>query len=552
MPKAPIPANEDARLKLLEELQILDTELEATYDEITKFASKICAAPISLVSLIDADRQWFKSHYGLEVTETPKDYAFCAHAILASETFVVEDSKDDDRFSDNPLVTGDPHVIFYAGVPLEVEAGLRVGTLCIIDNKPRKLTAEQKEALECLAHQVVTLLRLRLKNYELERLLEEKTTFFANMSHEIRTPMNGIMGMTQVLMDRAKDQESLDELKTINECCTNLLTIINDILDVSKLESGKFELDNHAFRIEHIIKDVFGILNNYAKEKNVTLSYDLHNLPCWISGDARRFAQILMNLLANAIKFSEAGPVAVEGKVIKKQDDELNLQFLVKDQGVGIPLDSMSKLFQPFSQIQSSTARKHEGTGLGLSICKGLVELMQGKIWVESKVGKGSHFYFTAVMYETEALSNGHQELPPQTNENMAQKYPLRILLAEDNSINQMVATAFLKRLGYTVDVAVNGLEVIKANTAKQFDLILMDCEMPEMDGYQATRGIINLSKETGSARPKIIALTAGAMEKDKDKCMEAGMDDLITKPISLPALIEMIKQVKPIKDSSA
>ena len=238
--------NESRRLKVLDELQILDTGLEACFDDITNYLAEVCKVPICLISLVDQDRQWFKSRTGLDASETPRDMAFCAHAIHSSELFEVKDAHKDSRFSDNPLVKGYPHVVFYAGQPLEPEDGVRVGTLCVIDRKPRRLNALQKKALSVMARQVVTQLKLRrmlLDKSDAEQAAQqaaqEKTTFLAQMSHEIRTPMGGIIGMAELLADEIKEPKALKMARTIKNCTESLMEMLNGILDLSKIESKK-------------------------------------------------------------------------------------------------------------------------------------------------------------------------------------------------------------------------------------------------------------------------------------------------------------------------
>lgn len=236
MVSAPFPPNESDRLFQLKALEILDTEPESIYDEVTRLASHIGGTPISLVSLVDEDRQWFKSKVGLGASQTPRDVAFCSHAILGKGLFEIPDSRKDSRFSDNPLVTGEPRVIFYAGVPLEIEAGVSVGTLCVIDHQPRQLTKEQVQALECLGNQVIAYLKLRRSHRELQQVMKARSIFFAAMSHEIRTPMNGILGLTKVVLDSVTEETAREKLRLVQSCGNTLLTLINDILDFSKLE----------------------------------------------------------------------------------------------------------------------------------------------------------------------------------------------------------------------------------------------------------------------------------------------------------------------------
>lgn len=539
MISAKLPGNELERLEILNQLRILDTDLDKAYDEITQVAATICDTPICLVSLIDEKRQWFKSRHGLDASETPREYAFCAHAILDKEIFIIEDSTKDERFYDNPLVTGGPKVIFYAGVPIEVKENIRVGTLCAIDNKPKKLSKEQKEALKCLGEQVSTLFRLRLKNFELEHALQSKTQFFANMGHEIRTPMNGIIGMTQILKDKIKDDESLKELNIIDDCCNHLLNIINDILDLSKIELGSFELENRPFDLNQKISNIIEILSSKAIDNNTDISKDLSKTTSLISGDETRFGQIILNLLSNAIKFTQNGKVNIKAETLSEDENSIRIQFTVADTGVGISSENIQHLFKPYSQEDSSTTRKFGGTGLGLSICKGLVEKMGGSIRVESKKGKGTSMIFN-VLFNKNSHKNLNLKIKNiEISETFAIKHPLNILLAEDNKVNQTVLKKLISKLGYKIDIVNNGKEAIDAVQQKEYNLIFMDCHMPVMDGYEATNEIQSILRDKS---PFIIALTAAAMREDRIKCEEAGMQDFISKPIVLRTLVEKIQ----------
>ena len=538
MRSAKKPENEFERVQLLKDLEILDTEMENTYDEITRLASIICDTPICLVSLVDDNRQWFKSRHGLDAAETPRELAFCSHAILENKPFIIEDAREDERFFDNPLVTEAPNVIFYAGIPLEVADGLNVGTLCAIDNKPKKLSSDQIEALQCLANQVQTQLKLRLKNKELKMAMKAKSSFFANTSHEIRTPMNGIIGMTNILLESQNDEETLQSLNVINNCCNDLLTIINDILDFSKLESGKVDLENAPFDLCNSFKQCLDLLESNAKKKDLKLQCETEFDKFWVIGDRTRFNQVIINLLSNAIKFSQNSYVNLKLKKIKEEDKLLTLQISVEDHGIGLPQEQIDKLFQPFVQAESSTSRRFGGTGLGLSICKGLVEAMGGEIWIDSVEGKGSTFHFTIKVKETEEIKLEPVKREVSLDLSFSEKYPHKILVVEDNRVNQQIMLKFLSRLGYNSDIAANGVEALECLERKNYDIIFMDCQMPVMDGFEATQEIIKIKKEE---KPKIIALTASNTNEEKKKCKEVGMDEFLSKPISISRIADSL-----------
>ena len=431
--RARIPENEPQRLAALHRYNILDTLPELEFDDLTRLASSICGTPVSALTLIDENRQWLKSKVGLDVEETPRDLAFCAHTILDTRLTMVSDAQQDARFADNPLVMDAPNIRFYAGTPLITSDDYALGALCVVDVVPRTLTPEQQEALQALGRQAVRQIEMRLSvqrmaglveqreraeqelqkaHDSLERKVQERTQalafakneaeaasraksqFLATMSHELRTPLNHILGYSEMLIEEAEESEQaslLPDLKKIQASGKSLLQLVDTVLDLSRADAGDLELALEEFSVAPLIQSLAETMQPLMQKKGNLLRIHCADDIGVMHADLSKVRQCLLNLLSNAHKFTEGSEIRLSVEP-EAQGGEEGIRFVVEDKGIGISPDQIGRIFEPFTQADGGATRKQDGSGLGLAITLRYCQMMGGEILVESEPGRGSTF----------------------------------------------------------------------------------------------------------------------------------------------------------------
>lgn len=382
---------------------------------------------------------------------------------------------------------------------------------------------------------------LRKAKESAEESAKAKGLFLATMSHELRTPMNGVLGCTRLLQDTALTPQQQELIITMQRSAEALLALVNDILDFSKIEAGKMTLEVADVDLRSLVKDVITLVSELARQKGLSLTSEVHeNVPPLFRGDPVRLRQILFNLVGNAIKFTERGEVGITvgmDSASSPEAEHILIRWTVKDTGIGMTKSQLDRLFEAYVQADTSTTRRFGGTGLGLMICRQLVTMMGGTISAESTPGEGSIFSYTTHLLPAIMRNSMESRNTPSPSYTDAFRSPRRILVVDDNEINQVVACKFLQKLGYQVEVARNGRDAIESLARANYDAVLMDCEMPDMDGYEAARCIRKKEEEQKSPRLPIIAMTGNASVEDARQCKKAGMDDMVTKPVSLTSL---------------
>jgi signal transduction histidine kinase/DNA-binding response OmpR family regulator len=513
---------------------------------IARLAAYICNTPCGAVDIVNYDTLDFIGRYGFDFPCAERKPSLCTIAIEQDEVFEVEDTLGDHRFVENKFVNAKENALrFYAGHPLKTKEGYNIGAVCVFDTKPKKLNDNQKDALKTLSIQVVNFLDLKRQNKSLlaanalsEKLSKAKDEFFSNVSHELRTPLNAINGYAEILSKCQLTDEQMEAVNIIRSSSDILINMINEILDFSKINSGKLKIEYLPFDMFKTVKLVYDLLSKKAQQKGLdfTLNYD-ERIPSVIIGDKVRINQIIMNLVGNAIKFTEKGYVRIDVSLIEESAFYVTIQFSIKDTGIGIEEEKLMSIFNRFEQAEGNATFRHfGGTGLGLNISKNLVELQDGKLNVKSIFGQGSDFYFQLkfgiptdpIITKTDIKSINYSLL-----EN------LKVLVCEDNPINVKLIELILKNKVSEISFAENGLIAIEILKNKSFDVILMDIHMPVKDGIETTGYI----RENLKLDIPILGHTANATASERELSYKKGMNDYFLKTFVPQDIYEKISK---------
>ena len=529
--KAPaIPENESERLNELIDFGILDTNSEEQFDDLVYLAASICDCSTALISLVDSDRQWFKAKTGVDVDETPRDISFCGHAIHSEDLFEVPDTTKDVRFKSNPLVLQDNGIRFYAGQPLVTSKGNIIGTLCVIDDEPKKLNFIQKKQLEILAGQIIVLMELRKKYEDQAVLLRRQSSFVSSMSHEVRTPLTAISGYTDILKNTLIASEDLvikDSIEALKSTSSHLLDLVGDILDFSKLDASKMIMSNETVELKKILKQVKSVLKISAIQNNVEFKIvQSVATPMYIKTDSTLLKQMLINLASNAIKFSKGGHVVIS---IDFEQSRSMLSIRVVDDGIGMSESESKNIFNPFVQANAKVKNDFKGTGLGLPITKEISELFGGELkLVKTSPNEGTEFELTFPVNVTSKKRRVKSSLDLSTLDKIN-----KILVLDDVKENRFLLKYYLRDFPIKIDEASNANDFFEKYN-DTYDIVLMDMNLPDMHGIDIFK---KLKSNSNISKQKFVVFSASSSSDERQEYLREGFSNFVSKPFNLDTL---------------
>lgn len=525
--------NEMEALRVLAEYDILHSLPEKEYNDLVALASLICRTPYAFLNFIGEDIQWTKASHGNESGGgIPRCDSVCTYTVLNAEPLVIPNLQSDPRTKNLPAVIGNEKLLFYAGVPLTSPAGHRIGAICVVDKYPHELTQEQLSALVSLSRQLISLLELRKKRKELQDLSENKSRFLAFVSHEVRNPLNALTGYLQ-LLDSSKNTHVSDKAD-LRECLylvDNISNIVDEVLEFSKLENSNVSINVSTFNLAELFNKMNSSFMPQAIRLGLDYESDLRNLDIFVKSDPCRINQICQNLFSNALKFTKSGKISFNVQLIGS-GEPIKLHITLSDTGKGIEQSKLISIFEPFKQEDASIEQRFGGTGLGLAIVKNITNLLNGEIYVESEVGKGSKFdVWLPLSMEVGARDEVKHLIPVELL-----NHDLRVLLIEDNQSNILVMQKIFTRFELSLDVAPLGAEGVRKAKSQHYDIAFIDHQLPDMLGTDVVKELKSIISP-----PVLISFTANVFDDDVRKYFSSGFDDILAKPARIESVIELI-----------